>query len=202
MPGVIYSLTHLLSGTGGMPLNESEKTYLLNLARRGIEAHLADEPLNDEGFESDAFELNCGAFVTLKIGGALRGCIGNIRASKPLRHTVREMAVAAATRDPRFPPMRRAELDRAHIEISALSPFERISNTDEIVAGTHGLYIKKGAYSGLLLPQVAVEWNWDRRTFLEHTCGKAGLPADAYNDPDIEIYIFTAEVFGEHENDA
>lgn len=185
-----------------MPLTEPEKTYLLDLARRSIETHLNDEPFNDTEFESGALEENCGAFVTIKIAGALRGCIGNIRASKALRQTVREMAVAAATQDPRFSPMRRPELDRAHLEISVLSPFERITNTDEIITGTHGLYIKKGAYSGLLLPQVALEWNWDRQTFLEHTCKKAGLPADAYKDSEVEIYVFTAEVFGEREHDA
>lgn len=182
-----------------MPLNDAEKKYLLELARRGIEAHLDGVLLDEEPLVSPALDLNCGAFVTIKIGDALRGCIGNIRAAKPLRKTVREMAVAAAVQDPRFPPMHRPELDRARISVSVLSPMERVTNTEEIATGTHGLYIKKGAYSGLLLPQVAVEWDWDRQTFLEHTCRKAGLPADAWKEPDTEIHSFTAEVFGEDE---
>lgn len=180
-------------------MNESEKKYLLELGRNTIAAKLDGRAHEVESPDSDELNSPCGAFVTIKCGGKLRGCIGNIRASKPLYETVREMAEAAATQDPRFPSMRRNELDGAHIEISVLSPFEKVSSPDEIEVGRDGLYITKGMRSGLLLPQVATEWGWDRNTFLSQTCYKAGLPLDAWKHPDTEIFRFTAEVFGEEE---
>jgi AmmeMemoRadiSam system protein A len=133
--------------------------------------------------------------VTLHKQGRLRGCIGQIHARQPLVRTVAEMAVAAAFEDPRFPPLRREELRDIDIEISVLTPLRRITDVGEIQVGTHGIYLRRGAYSGLLLPQVATEWGWDRNTFLEHTCEKAHLPKDAWKDKKAEIYIFSADVF-------
>ena len=109
------------------------------------------------------------------------------------------MAAAAAPQDPRFPPLDATDLERAHIEISVLTPLEKVDAPDQIQVGVHGLFIKKEFYSGLLLPQVPVEWRWDRDTFLQQTCRKAGLPPDAWMDPKTEIFRFSAEVFGEEE---
>jgi AmmeMemoRadiSam system protein A len=107
------------------------------------------------------------------------------------------MAVAAAFQDPRFPPLGPEELADLELEISVLTPMQRIQKVEEIQVGKHGLYIVRGIYRGLLLPQVATEHNWDRLTFLEQTCAKAGLPADAWKDPAAQIYVFSAEIFSE-----
>ena len=160
-------------------LTEPEKRILIETARAAIEARLAHaSPRYPE--PTAALTTPCGAFVTLKAGGSLRGCIGHIVASKPLVDTVKEVAVASAFEDPRFPPLRREEWGGIRLEISVLSPFERVTDTDRIVVGVHGIMVRQGYRSGLLLPQVAAEQNWDRETFLAHTCRKAGLPSDAW----------------------
>jgi len=135
--------------------------------------------------------------VTIKKGGSLRGCIGYVEAIKPLVVTVSEMAAAAALRDPRFPPVGPDELDQLELEISVMSPIFKVTDTSEIQTGLHGLIVRRGAYQGLLLPQVATEYGWDRETFLSHTCRKAGLPPEAWKMEGTEISAFTAEVFGE-----
>jgi AmmeMemoRadiSam system protein A len=135
--------------------------------------------------------------VTLTKRGDLRGCIGYVRAVKPLRETVAEMAVQAALHDPRFPPVSASELSGIDIEISVLSPLEEVTDVSQIEVGKHGLVIQEGARSGLLLPQVATEYGWDRETFLDHTCLKAGLPAGSWKRKGVVLLKFTAEVFGE-----
>jgi AmmeMemoRadiSam system protein A len=145
--------------------------------------------------ESQALMEKKGAFVTLKKGGQLRGCIGHIKGVKPLYRIVREMAVAAAFHDPRFNPVTEAELPELEIEISVLTPLRQITDVEEIEVGKHGILIEKGVQSGLLLPQVATEYGWDRKTFLEHTCRKAGLSTDAWKDKETRICTFCAEVF-------
>ena len=142
-------------------------------------------------------QKKCGAFVTLTIHGQLRGCIGYVIAERPLLETVREAARAAAFQDPRFAPLRRAELSELRLEISVLSEPRPVCSLEEIRVGDHGLIVRHGFRSGLLLPQVATEYGWDRETFLSHTCAKAGLPRDSWRDPDTEIELFEAEVFGE-----
>jgi len=144
-----------------------------------------------------ALEEKRGAFVSLKKRGRLRGCIGFIEAKKPLAKTVEEMAIAAAFQDPRFEPLKKEELKDLRLEISVLTPLRRIADVGEIEVGVHGLYIRKGGCAGLLLPQVATEYGWDRDTFLRETCCKAGLAPDAWRDRDTEIYHFSADVFGE-----
>ncbi|ADN01308.1 AmmeMemoRadiSam system protein A [Spirochaeta thermophila] len=139
-----------------------------------------------------------GAFVTLHKRGALRGCIGHILADRPLWEVVQEMAYESAFRDPRFPPVTGPEVPLLDIEISILSSLFPIA-PEEVEVGTHGLLIRKGWHSGLLLPQVPVEQGWDRETFLAHTCLKAGLPPDAWKSPDAQLFGFTAEVFGERD---
>jgi len=139
-----------------------------------------------------------GAFVTLTSNGQLRGCIGYVAAMKPLCHTVRDVAALAAIRDQRFPPVSVRELDQLEYEVSVLSPLRRVMDIQQIRVGRDGLLIKKGDIEGLLLPQVAAEQHWDRITFLEQTCRKAGLPPHAWQDKDTDIFRFSALVFCEH----
>ena len=180
-----------------MGLTDQEKKYLLKLAREVIiHAVSGDERPTAEAITPTLAEHR-GAFVTIKKGGSLRGCIGYVEAIKPLVVTVSEMAAAAALRDPRFPPVGPDELDQLELEISVMSPIFKVTDTSEIQAGLHGLIVRRGAYQGLLLPQVATEYGWDRETFLSHTCRKAGLPPEAWKMEGTEISAFTAEVFGE-----
>lgn len=139
-----------------------------------------------------------GAFVTLKHRGELRGCIGYVEAIKPLAETIEDCTVSAASRDPRFPPVDPAELPGISIEISVLSPLEELSDPEKVEVGRHGLMIQKGYHRGLLLPQVATEYGWNREQFLAHTCLKAGLPMDAWRRG-ATLHVFTADVFGEEE---
>jgi AmmeMemoRadiSam system protein A len=181
-----------------LQLTAEEKRVLLETAREAIASRFTGKPgraLKATGTLAEP----CGAFVTLHIHGNLRGCIGLISASKPLLETVREMAVAAAFDDPRFPTLRSEELPKVSLEISALSPFTRIKNPSEIRVGEHGIMIRLGGRSGLLLPQVATEQGWDRDTFLTHTCYKAGLPGDAWKSGSAVIEAFSAVVFHESE---
>ncbi len=179
-------------------LGEKQKKRLLEIARNSIGAYLKsgrrleltekDEQLLQEG----------GAFVTLHEGGELRGCIGNLMGTGPLYLTVRDMAVEAAVGDPRFEPLREAELPKVEIEISVLSPMQRVGSADEIKLGIHGVLIKNGPRSGVFLPQVATETGWSKEEFLSTLCSqKAGLPPDAWKSKDTQIYVFTAEVFSE-----
>ncbi len=138
-----------------------------------------------------------GAFVTLRIDGNLRGCIGYIQSPVPLAEVVAEVAEKAALEDPRFPPLTLQEFDHTQVEISVLSPLTKISDVNEIVVGRHGLLLELRHARGLLLPQVAEEYGWDRETFLENTARKAGLSRDAWKDPDVAIYLFTAEIIHE-----
>ncbi len=179
----------------GMGLTEEEKEILHKIAREAIESKFRGANISDIKFTSNTLKEKRGAFVTLHKHGNLRGCIGYIRARKPLDQTIREMATAAAFQDSRFDPVTEKELQDIDIEISVLTPLSKISNAEEIEVGEHGIYIIKGFHSGLLLPQVSTEYGWDRKTFLEHTCAKAGLPDDAWKEKDTEIYIFSADIF-------
>jgi len=176
-------------------LTEEEKNILRQIAWAAIKAKLQGEKIERPPVISNALQERCGAFVSLHTHGQLRGCIGQIHAHQPLYQVVEGMALAAAFEDPRFPPLSPQELSDLDLEISVLTPLQKIKDIPEIEVGKHGLYIKKGFHSGLLLPQVAVEHNWDRITFLEETCRKAGLPRNAWKEKDAEIYIFSAEIF-------
>ncbi|TKJ40500.1 AMMECR1 domain-containing protein [candidate division LCP-89 bacterium B3_LCP] len=171
----------------------------MNIARTTIECVVEGEPVPEFDVSSAKLLEDRGAFVTIHKHGRLRGCIGYIIGVKPLYQTVREVAESAALRDPRFNPVQPSELDDLDLEISALSVPRTITSVEEIQVGTHGIIMRRGYNQGLLLPQVATEQGWDRQTFLEHTCLKAGLPDDAWKDKDTEIQIFSAEVFGEEE---
>jgi AmmeMemoRadiSam system protein B/AmmeMemoRadiSam system protein A len=179
--------------------SETDRKTLLKIARQSIEAHLTGKP--SPQFEvSDTLKSDGAAFVTLTKSGQLRGCIGYTDAFKPLWETVSECAISAAVKDPRFPPVTAAELAGLHIEISVLTPLQRIKTLDEIKVGRDGLMITMGNRRGLLLPQVATEYGWTRDQFLQHTCQKAGLPLDAYRSPNAVIQKFQAIVFGEDEH--
>jgi len=178
-------------------LTAAERELLLEAARAAIEARLAHRPPCGPPPEG-ALSRPCGAFVSLhgRQDHELRGCIGRVVVREPLLETVREMAVAAATQDPRFEPVRAAELDGLAIEISVLEPPYPI-RAEQVAVGRHGLIVRHGGHSGLLLPQVPVEHGWDRERFLAMTCRKAGLPEDAWRRVDCELLGFEAEVFGE-----
>ncbi len=176
-------------------LTSEEKVHLLKIARDVVETCCRGGKPPKTEVDSPTLNEPRGAFVTLHKNGKLRGCIGHIRAQKPLIETIVEMAEAAAFQDPRFPPVTSEELGQLKYEISVLTPLRRIKDVEEIQVGIHGIYMKRGDSSGLLLPQVATEWGWDRTTFLEHTCTKAGLPENAWKDKKTEIYIFSADVF-------
>jgi len=179
-------------------LSQTAQKTLLSLARGTVEAHLEKRPLPSPTPLTPEIQREGGCFVTFKIDGKLRGCIGTFTSEKPLWETVREMAISAATRDPRFYPMNRDDLRKATIEISVISPLRVIDSVEEIEVGTHGIYIEKGFNRGVLLPQVATEYGWDRETFLAHTCIKAGLRENAWKE-ECTISVFTAQVFGEGE---
>jgi len=180
-------------------LSDEEKKYLLRLARETIEARLNDQPLPKPEALTPNLKVKTGAFVTLNKRRHLRGCIGYVLGLKPLYQAIPDLALAAAFNDPRFPPLTKEELDDVEIEISVLTPLEKVNDPNEIEVGKHGLMVRQGFYEGLLLPQVATEYGWDKWTFLGETCLKAGLPPDAWKDQDTEIFKFSALIFSEED---
>jgi AmmeMemoRadiSam system protein A len=182
-------------------LSRDQRKNILGLARRTIEEYLASRGLPRPDlageFGDAVYREKCGAFVSLHMKGRLRGCIGYIKGVKNIPETVVDMAKAAAFQDPRFPPLSRNELDLVDIEVSILTPMEKVEDVSDIKIGRDGLMITCGHNSGLLLPQVAVECGWDLPQFLEHTCFKAGLPGDAWKRKNARLEKFSALVFGE-----
>ncbi len=174
--------------------SSEERTILLELAHHSI-ASAFDGIRLDVTPPSEHLAEMRGAFTSLHLNGKLRGCIGYVVATHSLYQTVAETARAAAFDDPRFSPLTAEEAPSLEIEISVLSSLRPI-DAEDVVVGRHGLVIAKGSRRGILLPQVPVEWGWDRETFLAQTSQKAGLPRDAWRQ-DAEIQAFTAEVFGE-----
>lgn len=177
-------------------LTARDKNQLLKLAREAIINCVHEAPPKNKEVTDENLQSHQGCFVSIKINGVLRGCIGNFTSEKPLFKLIQEMAVSAATRDPRFYPMKEQDLVNFKVEISVLSPLQKISSIEEIEVGTHGLYIEKNFSRGVLLPQVAIEFGWDREAFLGQTCIKAGLKQDDWQEG-TDIYIFSAEVFCE-----
>jgi AmmeMemoRadiSam system protein B/AmmeMemoRadiSam system protein A len=178
-------------------LAEGEQKSLLRIARRTLDTYVRTGKVPPAEPATARLSEKRGAFVTLHERGDLRGCIGYVEAVKPLYLAVSEMAVAAATEDPRFARVEAGELGAIDIEITVLSPLRPLASPDSVVVGKHGLVIRKGFSSGLLLPQVPTEQGWNREQFLQHTCLKAGLPPNAYKDKDARLYCFTGQVFGE-----
>jgi uncharacterized protein len=177
-------------------LTHVERGALLRFARDTIAAHLSGGA-PPSPVQLDDPRHHAGAFVTLHVGHELRGCIGQPGSDRPLDDVVAHCAVAAATEDPRFPPLTAGELPQVDIEISVLTPIRRVDDVREIEVGRDGLIVRDGFRRGLLLPQVATERGWDRDTFLSHTCLKAGLRPDAWR-AGAEVSRFQAEVFSEH----
>ena len=171
---------------------EAEKKELLSIARNAVTEYVTNRKNPETEIKNPKFKTDGAVFVTIKENGSLRGCIGHIQAIMPLYQSIIKNAVAACSSDPRFPPMKKEELKDMDIEISILSPFMPLKDVKDIQVGKHGLYIVKDNQSGLLLPQVATEFRWNRDEFLEHVCMKAGLPKDAWKDA--ELYTFTAEI--------
>ncbi len=178
-------------------LADAEREELLRIARRAATTWLREGRIPEESPASEKLNAPGAAFVTLTEHGHLRGCIGYTEARAPLYRTVQECAVASATEDPRFLPVSPAEIGSVRIEISVLTPLLPI-RPDAVDVGVHGLMVRRGARRGLLLPQVPTEYGWDRETFLDQVCVKAGLPRDAWRRG-AELFGFTAEVFSEGE---
>ncbi|MBW2617783.1 MAG: AmmeMemoRadiSam system protein A [Deltaproteobacteria bacterium] len=178
-----------------MSLDSPAQKRLLTLARQTIAARLEGQAPPKVG-ESD-LGRGQGAFVTLHRQGALRGCIGSFEGRGSLAGTIQEMAISAAFQDPRFPPLASMpELEECHLEISVLSPLKE-TDPESIEVGRHGIYIISGPSRGVLLPQVAAEQGWDRKTFLDQTCLKAGLATGCWQEKGTKVLSFTAQIFGE-----
>jgi AmmeMemoRadiSam system protein A len=179
-----------------MELDSSQQKQLLQLARAAVSS---DKSADSRAQECDPAlrQIRGGAFVSLHKGGKLRGCIGSFSGEAPLPDIVWQMAKAAAFKDPRFKPLQKEELADLKVEISVLSPLQK-SSPQQVEVGKHGIFIISPRGRGVLLPQVAAEYGWDRETFLQQTCLKAGLPASAWKDADVEVYLFTAQIFAEN----
>ncbi|MBN1598703.1 MAG: AmmeMemoRadiSam system protein B [Bacteroidales bacterium] len=181
-------------------LNENEKIELLRIARKTLSTYLSESVIPACNKEHITGNMNsqAGAFVTLKLNDNLRGCTGNFYPDKPLYLTVQDMTVAAATQDPRFSPVSKSEAQKLEIEISVLTPLIKISSSDEFILGKHGVYIRKGPYSGTFLPQVATETGWSKEEFLGHCSrDKARIGWDGWKTA--ELYVYEALIFNEHE---
>lgn len=185
-----------------LELDDRQKQALLKIARDVVEAKVTGKPQPPADAGDDpVLNAPCGCFVTLHVVGKLRGCIGTFQAKGPLCMTIVQMADAALG-DPRFlsQPVRTNELGRLEIEISVLSPLVRTDDPGSLVLGKHGIYIRQGFKSGCFLPQVADQAHWSAEEFLSYCCShKAGLPEDAWKDPETEVLLFTAEVFSEND---
>ncbi len=179
-------------------LTKEQRQKLLKIARDTITHYINTGKTLEVKEDDPLLKQPMGAFVTLHKNGQLRGCIGHIEAIGPLYRTVRDMAIASATEDPRFSPVTKDELKDIHIEISVLSPLKKTTNPDEIILGKHGVIVKDLFRSGVYLPQVATETGWSKEEFMNSLCGqKAGMAADAWKKGKCDIFIFSAEVFAE-----
>jgi len=178
------------------PLTPEEESASLKLARQALAHYFKTGGILRSPVAAGTLKERRGAFVTLTVDGELRGCIGYPLPEKPLDETIIEMAVAAATQDTRIEPLAANELKKLKIEISVLGLPEPVQEPAEVRVGSHGIIVSKGFHRGLLLPQVPVEYGWDREAFLDHGCLKAGLPPDAWKKG-AKIEVFTAQVFSE-----
>jgi AmmeMemoRadiSam system protein A len=179
-----------------LPLTAAERRELLWLARQSIRTALDGGTPPACATITPALNEPAAAFVSLHQVGRLRGCIGAVAAERPLYQAVARLAVSAAFYDPRFPPLTKAELPATAIEISRLSPLTP-GLAEDIFPGRHGVYLTRGEHCGVFLPQVAIEYRWDRETFLSELCRKAMLPPDAWKHPETTLMLFEAEVFSE-----
>jgi len=177
-------------------LNDDQKKFLLGLAREAVTAKIQTDRTIQAETKDAALLAKRGVFVTLKVDGELRGCIGYPLPHKPLAKSVIEMAIAASTQDYRFESLTESDLGHLDIEISVLTLPRPVTDIHEVVVGKHGIIISKGSHKGLLLPQVPLEYNWDLETYLAHGCLKAGLAENEWKEG-VTIEIFEAQVFSE-----
>ena len=183
------------------PLTATERAALLGIARAAILAKVAGAPPREVPVPGEgALAEVRGAFVSVHVGGELRGCVGTFQPTEPLARTVARMAVAAASEDPRFPPLEAADVALLSISVSALGPLRPLPEPRAVRVGEDGLLIRRGWHRGALLPQVAVEHGWSAEEFLKHVCLKAGLPARAWQEPGAELAAFPAEECSEEPN--
>ncbi|MEP0845583.1 MAG: AmmeMemoRadiSam system protein A [Phycisphaerae bacterium] len=181
-----------------MPADSPTSSDIVCACRAVIEAAVARDPLRREAPGLIADRPHGGVFVTLWKAGRLRGCMGTLDASLPLAEALRDAALSAATRDPRFPPVAPDELAELKIEVSVLSAPQAMRSIDDLVIGRHGVLVRRGSRRGLFLPKVATDHHLSREEFLERCCTeKAGLPPDAWRDGQTEVLLFTAEVLSE-----
>ncbi len=179
-------------------LNESQRKTLLDIAKTSVEQYVQQGQWPDFSVVDPLLKESLGAFVTLKKDGQLRGCIGRFEPDIPLYQVVSQMAVAAASQDVRFQPIQVSELADLEYEVSVLSPLKQIADWQEIELGRHGVQVRQGSRSGVFLPQVATENNWDLDKFMGELCSqKAGLSWDCWKNGEVDLYVFTAEIFGE-----
>jgi AmmeMemoRadiSam system protein A len=180
-------------------MDDTQKQTLLKIARDTVEAVIKRDATPEPASDDPQLNAHCGCFVTLKNQGRLRGCIGRFVSDIPLVELVVEMAKASATGDSRFfaDPITAGELEQLNVEISVLSPLEKTDDPLSLRLGIDGIYIKKGGASGCFLPQVATETGWSKEEFLSYCCAhKAGLAPDDWKDPETQVFLFSAEVFG------
>lgn len=190
-----------MSAAGARGLSPAGRSELLKIARAALTAAVCSAPEPPVNGGLPELEAHCGCFVTYKNGERLRGCIGCFVSDRPLAQTVAEYARVSATQDWRFAddPITERELPAIEIEVSVLSPLEKIANPLDLELGVHGIYIQRGGRSGCFLPQVATEWGMSKEQFLSDCCAhKAGLPPDAWRDPRTSVSVFTAEIISEH----
>ncbi|MEM2874634.1 MAG: TIGR00296 family protein [Candidatus Hadarchaeales archaeon] len=186
-------------------LSLEEGKILVKVARQAVEGYIRDGTVIRPPRVSERLKRKMGVFVTLTMNGELRGCIGHPLPQLPLIEATIDAAISSATRDPRFPPVSPDELEKIEIEVSVLTEPELIKverpsdYPRHVVIGRDGLIVERGAYAGLLLPQVPVEWGWDSEEFLSHACMKAGLPPDAWLEKGTRISRFSAQIFSERE---
>jgi AmmeMemoRadiSam system protein A len=180
-------------------LTDEDRKTLLLMARKTLEEYLSTGKI-PKFPEYPSLKKEYGMFVTLRKGGQLRGCIGYIVPRGPLYEAVTQLAISSACHDPRFRPVTKEELPQITIEISVMSPLHRVKDASEVQLGLHGVVVKRGFRTGVFLPQVATETGWSKEEFLSELCSqKAGLPPDAWKDPQTELLIFTCDVFDEEE---
>jgi len=197
-----YASIVVYNSKGENMLNHQQKKRLLEIARDSINTYLQTGKKMELSETDPMLKQEMGAFVTLNKHGELRGCIGNLLAREPLYLTVKNMAVEAAVDDPRFPALSLSELKDIEIEISVLSPLRKVDSADKIELGKHGVLVRQGYQSGVFLPQVATETGWSKEEFLNNLCAhKAGLAQGAWKEKNTELYIFSAEVFSEKEEE-
>jgi len=183
-------------------LADDEKRELLRIARATLREHSFSGRIPPGKPHRESLLAPAAVFVSLHLADKLRGCIGTVEEEKPLYRAIQEMAVAAATRDPRFPPVGADEVDDLEIEISVLGAHRKVLGPDDLVIGQDGVRVDVQGQRGLLLPRVAREGGWDAQTLLARTCAKAGLAEDAWKQPDATIIAFEAQVFSDQTHPA